>query len=111
MGHTGSLLTQIHWTRGLGHCFLQNWTKIETPFQMLGGQLRCDVPWEPGSAPLHLSPGASPSSLSLAQVWIEAALQIFYSLGVGFGGLLTFASYNTFHQNIYRSVPTASSPW
>lgn len=46
---------------------------------------------------LHLRP-------SLPQVWVEAALQIFYSLGVGFGGLLTFASYNTFHQNIYRSV-------
>lgn len=43
-------------------------------------------------------------------MWIEAALQIFYSLGVGFGGLLTFASYNTFHQNIYRSV-RSPRPW
>ncbi|KAJ8405466.1 hypothetical protein AAFF_G00319390 [Aldrovandia affinis] len=39
-----------------------------------------------------------------SKVWIEAALQMFYSLGVGFGGLLTFASYNTFHQNIYRDT-------
>lgn len=46
-------------------------------------------------------------SASFPQVWIEAALQIFYSLGVGFGGLLTFASYNTFHQNIYRWEPAA----
>lgn len=50
--------------------------------------------------------GSQPPALlrtaSFPQVWIEAALQIFYSLGVGFGGLLTFASYNTFHQNIYR---------
>lgn len=53
---------------------------------------------------------AFPVPLSLAQVWIEAALQIFYSLGVGFGGLLTFASYNTFHQNIYRSVPACRFP-
>lgn len=44
----------------------------------------------------------SPQNCFFPQVWIEAALQIFYSLGVGFGGLLTFASYNTFHQNIYR---------
>ncbi|MGH0117137.1 UNVERIFIED_CONTAM: hypothetical protein FKN15_029550 [Acipenser sinensis] len=41
---------------------------------------------------------------SSGKVWIEAALQIFYSLGVGFGGLLTFASYSTFHQNIYRDT-------
>ncbi|XP_047635003.1 sodium-dependent proline transporter [Phacochoerus africanus] len=42
--------------------------------------------------------------LLASKVWVEAALQIFYSLGVGFGGLLTFASYNTFHQNIYRDT-------
>ena len=64
--------------------------------------------------PLGLQESTALSALplhpSLSQVWIEAALQIFYSLGVGFGGLLTFASYNTFHQNIYRSV-LPPGPW
>ncbi|XP_071123959.1 sodium-dependent proline transporter-like [Mytilus edulis] len=42
------------------------------------------------------------------KVWGEAALQIFFSTGVGWGGLLTFASYNKFHDNLYRmmTIPT-----
>ena len=33
------------------------------------------------------------------QVWKEAAVQILYSLGPGFGTLLTMGSYNKFHNN------------
>ena len=49
------------------------------------------------------------NKLLTTQVWIDAAIQIFYSVGAGFGVHLAYASYNKFHNNCYRDclVPSA----
>lgn len=44
------------------------------------------------------------AKMSKPSAWTGAASQIFYSIGVGFGGLLTFASYNKFNNNIRRDT-------
>ncbi|XP_021355804.1 sodium- and chloride-dependent glycine transporter 1-like [Mizuhopecten yessoensis] len=42
-------------------------------------------------------------SLMNIQVWLEAAIQVFYSLGIGWGGILiTLSSYNKFNNNCLR---------
>ena len=38
------------------------------------------------------------------QVWKAAAEQIFFSLSACYGGLITLASYNKFHTNVFRDT-------
>lgn len=47
--------------------------------------------------------------LANTKVWIDAASQIFFSLGPGFGTLLALSSYNKFNNNCYRDALLTSS--
>nr|XP_020448617.1 sodium- and chloride-dependent neutral and basic amino acid transporter B(0+) [Monopterus albus]XP_020448618.1 sodium- and chloride-dependent neutral and basic amino acid transporter B(0+) [Monopterus albus] len=42
------------------------------------------------------------TKLTEAQVWKDAATQTFYSLSIGWGGVMTLASYNKFHNNLLK---------
>ncbi|CAH1268037.1 SLC6A5 [Branchiostoma lanceolatum] len=52
------------------------------------------------------------TKLLTSQIWYDGASQVFYSLGVAWGGILTMASYNKFNNNCYRDaiiVPLCNS--
>lgn len=42
--------------------------------------------------------------LTEIDVWADAATQIFYSLSICMGGVITLASYNDFHNNLFTYV-------
>ncbi|XP_076164615.1 sodium- and chloride-dependent glycine transporter 1 isoform X3 [Ptiloglossa arizonensis] len=44
------------------------------------------------------------STLGETSVWADAASQVFYSLGIGCGSLITLSSYNNFENNCHRDA-------
>ncbi|KAL4221548.1 hypothetical protein ACF0H5_019805 [Mactra antiquata] len=44
------------------------------------------------------------SKLARGQVWVEAAIQCFFSLGPAYGGVITMASFNKFHHSALRDT-------
>ncbi|XP_012272981.1 sodium-dependent dopamine transporter [Orussus abietinus] len=44
------------------------------------------------------------TAITKAEVWVDAATQVFFSLGPGFGVLLAYASYNKYHNNVYKDA-------
>lgn len=48
----------------------------------------------------YLTPNIS--TLYSPMVWMDAASQVYFSLGPGFGVLLAFSSYNAFNNNFYK---------
>ena len=49
------------------------------------------------------------NALTKTEVWTDAAVQIFYSCGAGFGVHLAYASYNKFDNNCYRDCLITSA--
>lgn len=55
----------------------------------------------------------SPSFLQLEiwadiQVWRQAATQVFFALGLGFGSIIAYSSYNPKNNNCHRDAFTVS---
>ncbi|XP_050409081.1 sodium-dependent dopamine transporter [Patella vulgata] len=72
--------------------------------------LMCRGATLPGAADgvrYYLTPNFT--SLASSEVWVDAATQVYFSLGPGFGVLLAYASYNQLNNNVYRDALLTSA--
>ncbi|XP_046354589.2 sodium-dependent proline transporter-like [Haliotis rufescens] len=60
------------------------------------------LPGGPNGALFYLAPDFS--KILDIEVWLEACVQVFFSLGPAWGSLITMASHNTFHTNCLRNA-------
>lgn len=42
--------------------------------------------------------------MCILKVWKDAATQTFYSLSIGWGGVMTLSSYSNFHNNMFKDT-------
>lgn len=74
------------------------------------GDVASDRPQsEPATAPGQIGPPTFFGSLLNGKMWLEAAGQIFFSLSVGFGIIITYASYTKRDDDIALASLTAAS--
>lgn len=84
---------------------METWQSRRRPFHLiehLCKDRRTPKPMRQDCIEFYLKPDVS--KLADGKVWSQAATQIFYSLGVTFGGLMTMSSYNKFDNNILRDT-------
>ena len=49
------------------------------------------------------------SAITRLQLWIDAAGQMFFSLGLSLGGIMMFGSYNLIHHPVYKDAVIIST--
>ncbi|KRZ19963.1 Sodium-dependent serotonin transporter [Trichinella pseudospiralis] len=83
------------------------WFTATIPYVALFALLAhsCTLPGSQAGIKYFLMPDWS--KLLNIEVWIDAATQIFFSLGPGFGVLIALASYNSRRNNFYRDAIVA----